>query len=47
MAVLVSFLMVLLAMYTTIIKRTQKIKILHAIGASQAKVVRLVMKESF
>ena len=47
MAVLVSFLVVLLAMYTTIIERTREIGILRAIGASQAKVVRLVVEESF
>ena len=47
MAVLVSFLVVLLAMYTTVIERTREIGILRAIGASQAKVVRLVVEESF
>ena len=47
MAVLVSFLVVLLAMYTTIIERTREIGILRAIGASQGKVVRLVVEESF
>jgi putative ABC transport system permease protein len=47
MAVVVSFLVVLLAMYTTIIERTREIGILRAIGASQAKVVKLVIGESF
>jgi putative ABC transport system permease protein len=47
MAVVISFLVVLLAMYTTIIERTREIGILRAIGASQAKVVRLVVEESF
>ena len=46
MAVVVSFLVVLLAMYTTIIERTREIGILRAIGASQQKVVRLVVEES-
>ena len=47
MAVIVSFLVVLLAMYTTIIERTREIGILRAIGASQNTVVRLVVTESF
>jgi putative ABC transport system permease protein len=47
MAVVISFLVVLLAMYTTIIERTREIGILRAIGASQSKVVELVIKESF
>lgn len=46
MAVIVSFLVVLLAMYTAIIERTREIGILRAIGASQAKVVQLVVGES-
>lgn len=46
MAVVVSFLVVLLAMYTTIIERTREIGILRAIGASQGRVVRLVVEES-
>lgn len=46
MAVVVSFLVVLLAMYTTIIERTREIGILRAIGASQRKVVGLVVQES-
>ena len=37
MAVVISFLVVLLAMYTTIIERTREIGILRAIGASQAQ----------
>jgi len=47
MAVVVSFMVVLLAMYTTIIERTREIGILRAIGASQSKVVHLVIGESF
>ncbi len=46
MAVVISFLVVLLAMYTTIIERTREIGILRAIGASQSTVVRLVVAES-
>jgi putative ABC transport system permease protein len=46
MAVVISFLVVLLAMYTTIIERTREIGILRAIGASQGKVVQLVVSES-
>jgi putative ABC transport system permease protein len=46
MAVVISFLVVLLAMYTTIIERTREIGILRAIGASQSKVVQLVVFES-
>lgn len=46
MAVIISFLVVLLAMYTTIIERTREIGILRAIGATQSKVVHLVISES-
>jgi putative ABC transport system permease protein len=46
MAVIISFLVVLLAMYTTIIERTREIGILRAIGATQGKVVQLVIAES-
>jgi putative ABC transport system permease protein len=46
MAVVISFLVVLLAMYTTIIERTREIGILRAIGATQGKVVQLVVSES-
>ena len=46
MAVVISFLVVLLAMYTTIIERTRELGILRALGASQPKVVQLVMNES-
>jgi putative ABC transport system permease protein len=47
MAVIISFMVVLLAMYTSIIERTREIGILRAIGAGQATVVRLVVTESF
>jgi putative ABC transport system permease protein len=46
MAVVISFLVVLLAMYTTVIERTRELGILRAIGASQGKVVQLVINES-
>jgi putative ABC transport system permease protein len=46
MAVIVSFLVVLLAMYTAIIERTREIGILRAIGADRSRVVRLVVTES-
>jgi putative ABC transport system permease protein len=46
MAVGISFLVVLLAMYTAIIERTREIGILRAIGASQTNVVKIVIIES-
>jgi putative ABC transport system permease protein len=46
MAVVISFMVVLLAMYTAIIERTREIGILRAIGASQSGVVRIVISES-
>ncbi|HWX25732.1 MAG TPA: FtsX-like permease family protein, partial [Vicinamibacteria bacterium] len=46
MAVVISFMVVLLAMYTAIIERTREIGILRAIGASQTNVVKIVMFES-
>jgi putative ABC transport system permease protein len=45
-AVIISFLVVLLAMYTSIIERTREIGILRAVGADQKTVVEMVVKES-
>ena len=45
-ATLISFLVILLAMYTTIIERTREIGILKSIGASKSYIIRLVMAES-
>ncbi len=46
-AALISYLVILLAMYTTIIERTREIGILKALGASKAYIIKLVMVESF
>ena len=46
-AAVISYLVILLAMYTTIIERTREIGILKALGASKAYIIRLVMVESF
>jgi putative ABC transport system permease protein len=45
-SVLLSFLVVLLAMYTAIVERTREIGILRAMGATQGFVVRLLLRES-
>jgi putative ABC transport system permease protein len=47
LAVLISFLVILLAMYTTIIERTREIGVLKALGASKLYIIRLVIVESF
>ena len=46
-ATLISFLVILLAMYTTIIERTREIGVLKALGAGKLFIIRLVMAESF
>ena len=46
MAVMISFLVILLAMYTAIIERTREIGILRAIGATRARVVQILVFES-
>lgn len=46
-AALISYLVILLAMYTTIIERTREIGILKALGAGTGYIIRVVMAESF
>lgn len=45
-AVVLSFLVILLAMYTSIIERTREIGILKALGASKTFIMRTIMSES-
>jgi len=45
-AVILSFLVILLAMYTSIIERTREIGILKALGASKLYIMRAIMSES-
>lgn len=45
-SIVVSFLVILLAMYSTITERTREIGILKSLGASKAYIVRLILKES-
>ena len=46
-AALISYLVILLAMYSTILERTREIGILKALGASRSYIIRLVLVESF
>jgi putative ABC transport system permease protein len=45
-ALIISFLVILLTMYTTTIERTREIGILRSVGATKGYIVRLVVKES-
>jgi putative ABC transport system permease protein len=46
LAVVVGFLVIFLAMYTTILERTREIGILKSLGASKADIIRLVLREA-
>jgi len=45
-ALVISFLVILLTMYTTIIERTREIGILRSLGATKTYIIRMVIKES-
>ncbi len=45
-SIVVSFLIVLLSMYSTITERTREIGILKSLGASTAYIIKLILKES-
>jgi len=45
-SMLISFMVILLAMYTTIFERTREIGILKSLGASRTFVVAMVLRES-
>jgi putative ABC transport system permease protein len=46
LASFISFLMILLAMYSTITERTREIGILKSLGASKSYIIQLILKES-
>lgn len=46
LATMISFLIILLAMYTTITERTREIGILKSLGASKLYIVNIILKES-
>lgn len=46
LAIIVSFLVILLAMYTSVVERTKEIGILKAIGAGQLFIMRAILLES-
>lgn len=45
-SVVISFLIILLAMYSTITERTREIGILKSLGASKSYIIQLILKES-
>ncbi len=45
-SMLLSFMVILLAMYTTITERTREIGILKSLGASKSYIVQLILRES-
>ncbi len=45
-SVIISFLIILLAMYSTITERTREIGILKSMGASRTYIIRLILNES-
>ncbi len=46
LSVVISFLIILLAMYSTIMERTREIGILKSLGASKGYIIQMILKES-